>query len=62
MEVFKPTESYFREKYKLKNKIILLGIANIWDPRKGLATFIELSKHFDDNYRIVLVGLSQTNK
>ena len=54
--IFKPTKSDFRKKYHLENKIILLGVANIWEERKGLNDFIELSKYLDDRYKIVIVG------
>lgn len=56
--IFKPTPSDFRERYGLENKKIILGVASVWEPRKGLKDFIELSKKLDDNYQIVLVGLS----
>jgi putative colanic acid biosynthesis glycosyltransferase len=60
-EVFKPSEKFdFRLKYSLDNKFILLGVASIWDERKGLKDFIELSKLLNSDYQIVLVGL--TNK
>ena len=36
LEIFKPTESNFREKYNLENKFIILGVASIWDRKKGL--------------------------
>ena len=37
---------------------MILGVANVWNDRKGLNDFIELSKLIDDNtYKIVLVGL-----
>lgn len=55
--VFKPTESDFREKYNIKNKYIVLGVAFGWGERKGLDVFIELSKRLDsEKYQIVLVG------
>ena len=57
--IFKPTPSDFRKKYGLENKKIILGVASVWDYRKGLNDFIELSKMLDDNYEIVLVGLTQ---
>lgn len=57
--VFKPTESNFREKYDLKNKIVILGVASIWDKRKGLSDFIELSEMLDQKYCIVLIGLNR---
>ncbi len=37
---------------------MVLGVANIWNDRKGLKDFIKLSKMLDDRYRIVLVGLN----
>ena len=58
LEVFKPTESDFRKKYGLENKKILLGVAGVWDTRKGLDDFIELRKQLNDDYAIVLVGLT----
>jgi len=58
-EVFKPTPSDFRKKYGLEEKIILLGVANIWEERKGLKDFADLAPMLDDRYRIVLVGLTQ---
>lgn len=59
LNIFKQTESNFRKRHNLENKKMILGVANIWDTRKGLNDFIELSKIIDDNYIIVLVGLSQ---
>ena len=57
--IFKPTSSNFREKYHLEDKKIVLGVASVWDRRKGLNDFIELSKILDDEYKIVLIGLSK---
>ncbi|MBO5357302.1 MAG: glycosyltransferase [Clostridia bacterium] len=56
LDVFKPTESDFREKYNLQGKKIVLGVAFGWGERKGLDVFIELSKRLSENYQIVLVG------
>lgn len=47
----------FRKKYNLDNKKIVLGVASPWTEKKGLKDFIELSKHVDDHYKIVMVGL-----
>ena len=57
--VFKPTPSSFRKKYGLEDKKILLGVASVWEKRKGLDDFIRLSEMLDDSYRIVLIGLSK---
>lgn len=57
--VFKPTLSDFRERYGLTDKKIVLGVASVWDDRKGLDDFIKLAALLDDRYAIVLVGLSK---
>ena len=59
INVFKPTKSDFRKKHSLEDKKIILGVASIWDTRKGLNDFVRLSKVLDDSYRIVLVGVSK---
>lgn len=58
VDLFKPIKSDFREKYNIKGKEIVLGIASVWEKRKGLETFIELSRRLSEDYRIILVGLS----
>ena len=57
--IFKPTPSDFRERYGLQNKIIVLGVANVWEDRKGLFDFYKLAQMLDDKYAIVLVGMSE---
>lgn len=60
IDVFKPTGRVnFRNKYHLQNKFLLLGVASIWDRRKGLKDFIEISKLLDIENQIVLVGLTK---
>lgn len=57
LSVFQPTPSDFREKTKLIDKRIVLGVASGWTDRKGLDVFVELSKRLDPSvYQIVLVG------
>ena len=58
-DIFKPAPGNFRKKYGLEDKIILLGVASVWDARKGLQDFIELSRLLDERYKIVLIGLTQ---
>ena len=58
-EVFRPVDSRIKERYSCADKKIVLGVAAIWDKRKGLPSFIELSKKLDDIYRIILVGLTK---
>ena len=57
--IFKHTESNIKERYGIKNKKVILGVASVWDKKKGLDTFIELSKQLDNEYQIVLIGLNK---
>lgn len=57
-----PVSSKFRELYHLNNKKILLGVASVWDERKGLASFFELEKMLPEEYQIVLIGLNSQQK
>jgi glycosyltransferase involved in cell wall biosynthesis len=56
--VFKPTPSDIRARYGLEDKKIIIGVAQVWNNRKGLGDFIKLSEMLDDTYKIVLVGLT----
>lgn len=59
LTVFKPTPSDFRQRYHLEDKKVILGVASVWDRRKGFDDFLDLAKHLDDSYRIVLVGVNE---
>jgi len=63
MTVFKPTPSNFRERMGLNGKTIILGVASVWDRRKGLADFLVLHKLLNSkngrSYCIILVGLTE---
>lgn len=49
-----------KAKYGIQNKKVILGVAAVWDQRKGLNEFIKLSRLIDkDKYSIILVGLSK---
>lgn len=45
----------------LRGTKIILGVANVWDNRKGLSYLLELSHIFNSSngYRIVIIGLSK---
>lgn len=64
IKVFKHTyDTGIYDRYNIpKNKKIILGVANVWEERKGLIDFIELSKIIDDNYTIVLVGIDKKTR
>ncbi len=56
---FFPMENDFRDFYGIKNKFLLLGVATAWDEMKGLSDYIKLAEKLDENYKIVLVGLTK---
>ena len=41
------------------NKFVILGVANVWDSRKGLSDFILLREKLSTDYTIILIGLSE---
>ena len=47
-----------RNSLNLRNKNVLLGVANPWRDRKGLAHFVNLSKMISSRCVIVLLGLN----
>ncbi len=55
LEIFHPIERKIVE----FDKKIILGVASVWDKRKGLDEFVKLRKLLPENYLIILVGLSQ---
>lgn len=62
LDVFKPTESNFREVHGLKDETIILGVASVWSERKGLKYLIELSEKLDSSYKVVIVGVTEKQK
>lgn len=60
LETFMPsTERDIISKLGLNGKKILLGVASVWEKRKGLEEFIELRRILDPSYHIILVGLTE---
>ena len=57
--IFKPTPSDWRTRNGLDGKVVVLGVASVWDRRKGLQDFLALRKLLDEKYVIVLVGLTE---
>lgn len=58
-DIFRPTDSTFRQKHGLTNKKIILGVAGGWTERKGYRDFLKLRGILDDSCAIVLVGVSE---
>lgn len=60
LSVFKPLQrNEYYSKYNLKGKKVILGIAALWEERKGLNDFLQLFDLLNSDYQIVLVGLSK---
>lgn len=53
--------SLFNKK-DIKKERIILGVASIWDKRKGLEDFIELKKFLLDEYKIKIIGVTKKQK
>lgn len=58
-DLFRPTPGDFRKRMGLEGKKLILGVAGVWDRRKGLEDFLKLREILDDSCSIVLIGLTQ---
>lgn len=58
LDTFYPRNS-IKEKLGLQNQFVILGVANIWEERKGLDEFIQLSREVSSDVTIILIGLSK---
>ena len=58
-KIYKHIENDFKEKNGITGKFMILGVANVWELRKGLKDFLELSLMLSNQYVIVLVGLDK---
>lgn len=58
-DVFYKRDTDIHERYGLSGKKIILGVAAIWNDRKGLNDFIQLSHILDKDFVIMLIGLSK---
>lgn len=56
-ERFKINSNFKQEKH-----FNILGVANIWDPHKGLKYFEQLAKDLNDFYSITLIGAIKADK
>lgn len=57
IEVFKPTDSGYFNKYKTSiNKKIIIGVAAKWGESKGFLQFCQLAKLLGNKFIIILVG------
>lgn len=61
LDTFTPklNDSDIRNKFGIKRKHMLLGVASVWDRRKGYNDYIRLAGALNDDYDLVLVGLTE---
>ena len=57
--MFKPQKGNFRNRYKLLDKTIILGVSSTWDEKKGLNDFLKLSEMLFADQVIVMIGLTK---
>ena len=59
INVFRPVQSSVRERLGTGEKKVVLGVAALWEDRKGLKDLIALADMLGVEYQIILVGLSK---
>ena len=61
-DVFRPIKGDIRERFCLKGKKILLGVASGFGQRKGLNDYIALADLLSSQFQLILVGVSASDK
>ncbi len=59
---FHPVEKGLRERLGLTGRYVILGVANVWERRKGLDYFVELSRRLPEDCQVILIGLTGRQK
>ena len=59
LDKFRPVDKGLRSRLGMEKKFILLGVAGMWEERKGYAYFEALADRLDDSCQIILIGLSR---
>ena len=57
--VFRPVESDLRAKYGITQPYLVLAVASEWEERKGLRYLYPLAEALGEEYRLVVIGLTQ---
>lgn len=61
-DVFRPVSGNISQIYNLEGKKIILGCASVWTERKGLNDLIQLSKLISEEFKLVVIGVSSSQK
>ncbi len=63
LQTFRPSKeedvNLLKEKFKIKGKFIVLGVAHTWTDGKGWSDFLKMSSMVDDGVVFVMIGLSK---
>lgn len=62
LNIFYERVTNLKERYNLNGRKIILGVSSVWNKKKGLDYFCELSSLIDDEYKIVLVGIDEKQR
>lgn len=62
LKQFFPMGSDFKAQWKIEGKYVVLGVANVWNERKGLTVFLKLAERLPADIVIVLVGVSSKQR
>lgn len=62
LQVMKPCHTKLRNSYQLEDKKVILGVASVWNEKKGLVIFRELANRLQGNCQIVMIGVSDKQK
>lgn len=54
--------SALQRKLGLKQKYVILGVANMWEERKGYPYFIRLAKELGEEFQVILIGLDKRKR
>lgn len=56
--IFMPIDSDVKDRNGIADKKVVLSVASVWDRRKGLDDLIKISKEMPEQYKAVLIGLT----
>ena len=59
LDKFRPVDKGLRRRLHMEKKFIILGVAGMWEERKGYAYFEALADRLEDSCQIILIGLSK---
>ncbi len=61
-EIFQYRENKIKNKLGIFDKFMILGVASVWNSRKGLEGFLEIASRIDDDSVVVLIGITTEQK